>query len=75
MKLEAGHWIAQCMWGHWCPCDEWLPFKGEDENWIEFQESMETEKLHKVSIDSFLRGSVFGQEKNGVVAVEKPELR
>lgn len=75
MQLEADHWTEQCMWGHWCPCVEWLPFKGEGENGIEFQERMEAEKLDKVSMDSFLRGSAFEQEKNGAMAVEKPELK
>lgn len=58
-----------------CPCDESFQFTGEDEDWIEVQERMKTNELGKASVDTFLKNSAFGQEKDGVVAMEKPEFK
>lgn len=57
-----------------CPCDESFQFAGEDEDWTKVQEKMKTKEVEKASVDMFLESSAFGQEKDGVVAVEKPEF-
>lgn len=36
---------------------------------------MKTKGLEKASVDTFLKSSAFGQEMEGVVAVEKPEFK
>lgn len=58
-----------------CPCDESFQFTGEDEDWTKVQEEMKTKEVEKASVDMFLESSAFGQEKDGVVAVEKPEFK
>lgn len=58
-----------------CPCDESFQFTGEDEDWSEVQERMKTKELEKTSVNTFLKSSAFGKEKDGVVAVEKPEFK
>lgn len=58
-----------------CPCDESFQFAGEDEDWTKVQEKMKTKEVEKASADMFLESSAFGQEKDGVVAVEKPEFK
>lgn len=58
-----------------CPCDESFQFTGEDEDWTKVQEKLKTKEVEKASADMFLESSAFGQEKDGVVAVEKPEFK